>query len=197
MKQAEKKQDLRARLLRAARGIIAERGLAGLKARDVAVEAGSALGGLYTVFTDLDGLVLAVNYESFQRLDEVMAAAVAGVQGAEAQMLRLIEAYLDFARAEPFLWRAMFEHRLSEGQWFPIEHYEALQRLMQHIVAPLRVLQPLEDEATRLIRARTLFSAFHGVIAMSLDHRFTGVTSEALEGELRVLLAQLVRGIGN
>jgi AcrR family transcriptional regulator len=195
MKQAEKKQDLRARLLRAARGIIAERGLSGLKARDVAEAAGSALGGLYTVFADLDGLVLAVNYESFQKLDGVMARAEAGVDGAEARLLRLVEAYLGFARDEPNVWRAMFEHRLPEGREVPPEHYEALNGLMQHIVAPLRELQPDDDEAARLIRARTLFSAFHGVIAMSLDHRFTGVGSEALEAELRALLAQLVRGI--
>jgi AcrR family transcriptional regulator len=195
MKQAEKKQDLRARLLRAARALIAERGLAGLKARDVAEAAGSALGGLYTVFTDLDGLVLAVNLASFERLDAVMAEAVTGVSGPEAQMLRLIEAYLGFAVAEPNLWRAMFEHRLPEGREFPPEHYDALLRLMQHIVMPLRELQPDVDAAARLIRARTLFSAFHGVIAMSLDHRFTGVTGEALKGELRALLRQLVRGI--
>jgi hypothetical protein len=67
--------------------------------------------------------------------------------------------------------------------------------LIEHIAIPLQQLQPSVDEVARLIRARTMFSAFHGVIAMSLDHRFTGVTSEALEGELKALLAQLVRGI--
>jgi AcrR family transcriptional regulator len=194
MKQADKKQDLRDRLVRAARQIIAERGLSGLKARDVAEAAGSALGGLYTVFRDLDGLVLAVNYESFQKLDTVMVAAVAGVDGAEAQMLRLIEAYLGYARSEPMLWRTMFAHRLPDGQDYPDQHYEALHRLIQHIAKPLHALQPGLDEATRLIRARTFFSAFHGVIAMSLDHWFTGVTSDALEGELQVLLRQLVAG---
>jgi AcrR family transcriptional regulator len=195
MKQAEKKQDLRARLVQAARELIAEKGVAGLKARDVADRASRALGGLYTVFDDLDALVLAVNFESFQRLDGIMAAAVSGVTTPEAQLLGLVEAYLGFARDEPLLWRAMFELQLPEGRAFPLEHYEALDRLLQHIVVPLRALQPADSEDARMIRARTLFSAFHGVIAMSLDHRFTGVTSEALEGELRALLAQLVRGL--
>jgi AcrR family transcriptional regulator len=195
MKQAEKKQDLRERLLRAAQGLIAERGLSGLKARDVAERAGSALGGLYTVFPDLDGLILSVNLTSFERLDAVMTKAVVGADQADAKLLRLIEAYLGFARSEPHLWRAMFDHRLPEGQNIPPEHYDALMRLMQHIVAPLHELQPDKDEAERMIRARTLFSAFHGIIAMSLDHRFTGVTSDALESELAALLKQLVRGI--
>jgi AcrR family transcriptional regulator len=195
MKQAEKKQDLRARLVKAARGIIAERGLAGLKARDVAEAAGSALGGLYTVFADLDGLVLAVNYESFQQLDDVMAAAGTGIDEPEQRLFGLIEAYLGFAKAEPNLWRTMFDHRLPEARVFPAQHYEALNELMEHIAIPLRKLQPSVDEAARLIRARTMFSAFHGVIAMSLDHRFTGVTSEALEEELKALLALLVRGL--
>jgi AcrR family transcriptional regulator len=195
MKQTEKKQDLRERLLRAAQSLIAERGLSGLKARDVADRAGSALGGLYTVFPDLNGLVLAVNLASFERLDAVMTKAVVGADQADAKLLRLIEAYLGFARSEPHLWRAMFDHRLPEGQNIPPEHYDALMRLMQHIVAPLRELQPEKHEAERMIRARTLFSAFHGIIAMSLDHRFTGVTSDALESELADLLRQLVRGV--
>jgi AcrR family transcriptional regulator len=195
MKQAEKKPDLRERLLGAAQGLIAERGLAGLKARDVAERARSALGGLYTVFPDLNGLVLAVNLLSFQRLDAVMTQAVAGADHPEAKLLALVEAYLDFARTEPNLWRAMFDHRLPEAQEIPPEHYDALMRLMQHIVAPLQDLQPDKDESNRMIHARTLFSAFHGIIAMSLDHRFTGVTSDALESELKDLLHQLVRGM--
>jgi AcrR family transcriptional regulator len=195
MKQTEKKQDLRERLLRAAQVLIAERGLSGLKARDVAERAGSALGGLYTVFPDLDGLILEVNLTSFQRLDAVMTQALVGVDDPEAKLLSLVRAYLAFAKSEPNLWRAMFDHRLPEAQDIPTEHYHALMRLMQHIVAPLQQLQPEKHESHRMIRARTLFSAFHGIIAMSLDHRFTGVTSDALESELKDLLHQLVRGM--
>lgn len=194
-KRADKKQNLRDRLLAAARTQIAEKGVAALKARDVAEAAQSALGGIYTVFQDLDDVILAVNQESFEALDTIMTAAVAGVASPGDRMARLIEAYLGFAERQPNLWRAMFEHRLPPGRAFPLTHYQALDRLMQHIVRPLAELQPNETEDARMIRARTLFSAFHGVIAMSLDHRFTGVGSEALKGELQALLAQLVRGM--
>jgi hypothetical protein len=43
--------------------------------------------------------------------------------------------------------------------------------------------------------ALSVGAAFHDIIAMSLDHRFTGVTNEALENELGAVLNQLVRGI--
>ena len=194
-KRAEKKQNLRERVLTAARAQIAEKGLKALKAREVAEAANSALGGIYTVFPDLDAIVLEVNQQSFEMLDAIMAEAVSSLSDPAARLERLIDCYLGFARAEPNLWRAMFEHRLPERRDYPVSHYEALQRLMQHIVGPLRELQPAEHEEARLIRARTLFSAFHGVISMSLDHWFTGVGSEALEGELKALLQQLVRGM--
>ena len=194
-KQAEKKQNLRERVLNAARLQIAEKGVAALKAREVAEAAHSALGGIYTVFQDLDDVILAVNQQSFEVLDAIMADAVQGAARPEDKLARLIDAYLGFATHDPNLWRAMFEHRLPPEKAFPASHYQALDRLMQHIVKPLADLQPGEPEAARMIRARTLFSAFHGVIAMSLDHRFTGVSGDSLNGELHALLAQLVRGM--
>jgi len=194
-KQTDKKRDLQERLLKAARQIISQRGLSGLKARDVAEAAGSALGGLYTVFPDLDGLVMAVNHGTFEDLNARMEQASEGVSSPEMCLQRLTAAYLAFARAEPMLWRAMFEHRLPEGKTFPPEHYQSLNRLMAHIVGPLKALQPLAPEDALFIRARTLFSAFHGVISMSLDRWFTGVTGENLDGELSALLRQLVEGM--
>jgi AcrR family transcriptional regulator len=194
LKKALKKQDLRGRVVAAARAEIAEKGLAVIKARDVADRAKSALGGIYTVFADLDAIVLAVNQDSLDALDQIMTEAVAGVDDPAQKLAKLIEAYLSFARAEPFLWRAMFEHRLPEGVAYPVSHYEALARLMAHIAEPLRDLRLGESEAQRFTRARTLFSAFHGIIWMSLDDRFTGLSSEELESELQMMLEQLLRG---
>ncbi|MFT3988527.1 TetR/AcrR family transcriptional regulator [Aestuariivirga sp.] len=194
-KQTDKKRGLRDRLLTAARRIIAEKGLSSLKAREVAEAAGSALGGLYTVFPDLDGLVMAVNHSTFETLNARMDEASEGVSSADMHLQRLAEAYLAFARAEPHLWRAMFEHRLPDGKTFPSEHYESLNHLMAHIVGPLKALQPALSEEALFIRARTLFSAFHGVISMSLDRWFTGVTGENLDVEVSALLRQLVAGM--
>ena len=58
---AERRAQLRDRLIDIAQEAIAARGLAGLKARDLAAAAGCALGAIYTAFDDLDELILRVN----------------------------------------------------------------------------------------------------------------------------------------
>ena len=189
-----KKQDLRARLLAAAKEIIRTKGLSALKARDVAVAAGTALGSLYTVFSDLDDLVLAINLDSFKALDEVMENKLGGETDPARQLALLIDGYLDFARSEPLLWRAMFDHQLPPDVEVPVSHYDALAHLMGRIAGPVGALNPVLDETARMTRARTLFSAFHGIILLSLDQRFTGLSSDSLESELKTMLAMLLRG---
>jgi AcrR family transcriptional regulator len=191
----DRKQELRAKLVAVARALIAEKGLGALSARKVADGAGVALGSLYTVFADLDALVFAVNLESFQTLDGVMAKAAAGADTAEAKLAGLVWAYLGFARAEPFLWRAMFEQPLPAGGTVPEENRDALVRLMMHIAEPLRVVSPMLNDEGRVQRARTLFAAFHGVIAMSLNQRQTGLQAGELEQELQALLDVMFRGV--
>ena len=68
-----KREDLRARLIEAARNRIMADGLPALRARDVTQDAGCALGGLYTVFADLDDLVLHVNSLTLQAIEASLA----------------------------------------------------------------------------------------------------------------------------
>jgi AcrR family transcriptional regulator len=191
----DKKLELKEKLLKVAREMIAERGLLDLSTRKVADAAGTALGSLYTVFADLDALVFAVNLESFERLDGLMREASLRAATADEKLSALVWAYLGFARSEPHLWRAMFEHRVAEGRTVPVENLESLAGLMQHIAEPLRQVNPELDDAARLLRARTLFAAFHGVISMSLDQRMLGVADQVLERELKALLKTLFRGV--
>ncbi len=55
------RQRLREQLIDATERLIAAHGLGALRARDLAQAAGCALGAIYTVFADLDALVLTVN----------------------------------------------------------------------------------------------------------------------------------------
>jgi len=54
-----RRDQMRERVLEAAEAVISTKGLAGLKARDISARAGCALGAIYTVFEDLDELILA------------------------------------------------------------------------------------------------------------------------------------------
>jgi AcrR family transcriptional regulator len=181
---------LRERILDAAERTIAEKGLSGLKAREVAQAAGCALGAIYTVFADLDEVILRVGARTLARLEKELSAP-----GEGDALERLALAYLGFARREEPSWRALFGHRLPREtplpEWFATER----DRLFTLLEAPLSVLLP--DRAAGEVKreARTLFSAVHGIVALGLEEKLGGSARELLDSDLRDFIALISRGL--
>lgn len=194
-KREAKRDALRGGLIDAATTRIAENGLSGLRARDITADAGCALGALYTAFDDLDALIVEVNSRTLRRIDAVMSAAADGEINPGRQMKRLAAAYLDFARAHPRLWRALFDHALPEGRAVPDWHIEDQARLLVHIVGPLEKLQPALAPEKLRVRARTLFAAVHGIVSISLENRFVGIPIDTLDDELDRFVDLLLSGL--
>ena len=181
---------LRERIVDAAERVIAEKGLPGLKAREVAGAAGCALGAIYTVFADLDDVILRVGARTLARLEKELSAP-----GEGDALKRLALAYLAFARREEPSWRALFGHRLPLGtplpDWFATER----DRLFDLLEAPLSVLLP--GRAANEVRreARTLFSAVHGIVALGLEEKLGESADASLETELTKFIATFSRGL--
>lgn len=194
-KKANKREELRERLVAATYRRIEDEGLAGLKARDIAAEAGCALGGLYTVFPDLDSLVLTANAKTLARIDAVMQKAEESSTDPDEQMRALARAYLAFARDHTNAWRALFEQRWPAQAPLPDWYSSALTDLMTHIGRPLKILQSSLTGEALALRARTLFAAVHGVISVSLDNRFVGIPAVTLEAEVVHLVNLLLAGL--
>lgn len=193
-KREAKREDLRSRLIEAARNRIAADGLAALRARDVTQDAGCALGGLYTAFTDLHELVIHVNSLTLAALEQSLALAGPTESSATDKLRNLARGYLAFAVANRNLWKALFEHRLPDGQETPQWHLEEHLFLIGLIVEPLMELQPDMTGEDRAIRARTLFGAVHGVITISLEGRFVGLPIERLGRELDDFVLTIAAG---
>jgi AcrR family transcriptional regulator len=192
---AEKKDSLKTRLIEAAKSRIVAGGLEGLRARDITNDAGCALGALYTAFADLDALVIEVNSATLREIDQVMLAALDGVEDAPTQMQILAATYLAFARTHERRWRTLFELKIPEGKTVP-EWYIADQALLlTRITGPLRLLQPDFTETELMIRARTLFAAVHGIVTISLDRRFVGIKADTLDAELIRFIGLLLKGL--
>ncbi len=185
------KPDLLTRLIDAAEAEIAEKGLAGLKARDVTGRAGCALGAIYNAVADLDELVLRVNSRTLVRLG---AALTTDATAPEAAMLALADAYAVFALTNRRLWSALFEHRLPEGVAMPDWHRQDHEVLIARIGGPLQALRPdLAADVLRL-RVRTLFGAVHGVVHLALLGRLVGLPEAALRQEVAALVTALTLG---
>jgi AcrR family transcriptional regulator len=188
------RDELRRRLVDAAEARIAREGLSGLRARDVTKDAGCALGGLYTVFEDLDMLILAVSSRTLGRLQTALDQAAAAVEAPQAQLQALALAYLRFAVDNQALWFALFRHDLG-GHPVPDWHHAEHARLLALIVRPLSRLQTGLDDAGLALRARTLFSAVHGVVSLSLEGRFAAAQAGDLAPELSAFVRQAVAGM--
>lgn len=190
----EKKADLKARLIAAARAEILEHGLSGLKARAVTARAGCALGALYTAVEDLDMLVMLVNSATLQDLAAVLTEAVADAPNPQAALQALAARYTDFAMENRSLWLSLFEHRLPEGRDIPDWHKQEHAVLLTVIAPHLAALRPDLDAEALVLRARTTFAAVHGVVHLALQGRFVGVPLDSLHGEVTALVETMTAG---
>jgi AcrR family transcriptional regulator len=188
-----RRDQMRERVLEAAEAVISTKGLAGLKAREIAARAGCALGAIYTVFEDLDELILGVNQRTLARLEAALATPKEA--DGEVELQRLARAYLGYARDEQPRWRALFEHRLPPEKPLPDWYARDRDRLFALAEAPLASLLSNEEPAARRLRARTLFSAVHGVVLLGLEEKFAPTSSGTLEAQLKEFLATMARGL--
>jgi AcrR family transcriptional regulator len=198
-KQGDRYAALRTRLIDAAERSIAERGLPAVKARDLAAEAGCAIGTLYNAFEHLDELILCVGSRTLVMLDAELGAARAthpygSPEEAIDDLLRLALAYLGFAARHSIRWRALFEHRLSDGRLLPQWYVEQQHMLFAQVEGPLATLLPELDDDRRRVLARTLFSAVHGVVALGLEEKLISLPLRDLREQVVAIVRAIARG---
>ena len=195
-KALERREKLRADLIQAAERMIADRGLAGLKTRDLAREIGCANGAVYNLVTDVDELILRVGSRTLLRLDKALSAAEsAGEPSPQETLVRIAIAYCDFAAENLQLWRALFEHRMDADKALPDWSIEDQMQLFRHIYQPLTQLFPKRGAEELGITARSLFSAVHGMVALGLEQKLVAVPLPALRKEIAVLVRAMIDGL--
>ena len=174
-----RREKLRKALLEIAERRIAENGYRALTARELASEAGCAVGAIYNIFKDMDALVADVNSRTGARLEQAVAEAFAQNAGASTpkrQLVLLGRIYLSFVVDNPLLWSAIFEHAARMGTEFAERREAENARLIGHIVRPLKVLLPDSGEE-RLV----LVGA--GAVRGGARHRQPGA-AKALPGRI-------------
>ncbi|HVH82199.1 MAG TPA: TetR/AcrR family transcriptional regulator [Stellaceae bacterium] len=190
---------LRTQLIDAAERIIVAEGLAALKARDVAREAGCATGMIYNLFEHMDELVLCVGSRTLAMLDAALAQArrpddEASSEGAVAELVRLARAYLEFAATHTIRWRALFEHRMTHGRPLPDWFIERQRLLFAQLERPLAALLPEFTPSACRVFARTLFSAVHGIVALGLEEKLASLAMPGLLDQLAATVCAIARG---
>ena len=186
----ERRDALRTRLTDIAERQIGTAGLRSLRARDLAAEAGCAVGAIYNAVGDLNELVLAVNARTFARLGQAVSAARA--ETPHAKLVAMAQAYHHFAAENHLLWRALFDIERPEGATAPDWYLAEMGRLFAHIAGPLHSLFPELDQTDHALLTRALFSAVHGIVLLGLDDASAGVPRDQIDRMLALTLERLL-----
>lgn len=190
------REQLRQDLLPIAIRIIEQDGLSALQARRVAAAAQCSVGSVYNVFGDLDGLIVAANVATVHLLGAELLQSFNQSQGQAVgeRLLALAMSYKTFALKNLNRWKAIFEHRLSEGREVPAE-YRADQARLLGLIEKI-IADQVTDAETRLYAGRALFSGVHGIIALGVDHKLATYDPVALRKEIEFIVDAVARGLG-
>lgn len=188
-----RKAALREKLVDLAEAQIAADGLASLRARELAKQAGCAVGAIYSHFEDMHALTLEVNGRTFTRLGAAVGAVVAQGRGdtPNDRLIAMSHAYLAFAGDHPKLWRALFDVEMRSDGPVPNWYAQAMAQLFAYITAPLAEIFPDFDDVQLDLMTRTLFSSVHGIVLLGLENRISGVPGAQLKTMIRLLLEQV------
>lgn len=187
-----RRQELRENLIGIAERTIAQKGLTALRARDLASEAGCAVGAIYNVFGDLTDLVLAVNARTFHRLGADVAAVLADApQDPVEQLVIMAQAYHRFAADNHLSWRALFDVERAPGESAPDWYLHEMGQLFAYISDPLAVIFPDRDSKDLALLTRALFSSVHGIVLLGLDEASAGVPSDDIDRMIALVLRQI------
>jgi AcrR family transcriptional regulator len=167
-------------------------GLKNLRARDLARDAGCALGAIYNVFGDLNDLVLTVNARTFHRLGAAVAETLADApQDATEQLILMSHAYHRFAAENFNLWRALFDIERPAGEAAPDWYLAEMGQLFAYIDAPLSVIFPDHSAEKRALLTKALFSSVHGIVLLGLDEPSAGVSAAQLDQMISIIIIHL------
>ncbi|MBO9451425.1 TetR/AcrR family transcriptional regulator [Tropicibacter sp. R16_0] len=192
-KSEQRKAALREKLVHSAKTRIERDGMAALRARDLAKDAGCAVGAIYNAFEDLNDIVMAVNGLTFQALGETVRGSFDGTEPPVDRLILMSHAYLGFAVDHTNLWRALFDLDMSEDGPVPTWYRAALADLFANISRPLSELFPEMAQEELSLMTRAMFSSVHGIVLLGLQNRISGVPPEQIEH----MIAAVLRRIGN
>lgn len=163
--------DLRAQLIAAVRDLIEVHGPDGFSVAEAARRAGVSSAAPYKHFRDRPELLRAVAAEGMDRLRAAMEAAAARHPPGSLEAVAAIgQAYVDFARSGPGVFRLVFS--LTEGHEDAPELAAKGAACFGVVLGAVAVRMGLAVQDARVLgRAYILWTAVHGHSFLTIDHK--------------------------
>ena len=190
-----KRDELREMALTAAEEIVAEEGELGLTTRKVAARIGYSVGTLYVIFQNLDDLKLAVNARHLAGLGRQLGEVRSAVKEPADRLRKMAHIYLDFALAEPNLWRLMFEHQLPGAEEMPDSITRQTDTLLVLLLDSFAEMLPDAGSERVHAVASAYWSALHGVTHLVVTNKLQLAHVESAHEVLDCQLDMLFSGL--
>jgi AcrR family transcriptional regulator len=174
---ARRQAKTRADLIRAAREIIAERGLDGLRVNDVTERADVAFGTFYNQFKTKDDIVEAVVAETIVGLANSIADSPAFADPAQAHVASTL-AIVRIAYEDPGLARLLVNLSQAEARFERIIRPQAGALLQRGVAEGVFAIDDLETTLTMSMAAA--FEVIHGIVDGRLGDRADLTCAEVL-----------------
>jgi len=180
--------------LNAAQNIVETDGFRALTARNVADAIGYSPGTLYNVFENLDDLILHLNGRTLDALHDRLATEPA-TGHPDADLRRLLDAYLEFLERHTNLWSVLFDFSLPDGrrppEWYA-RKIETVLNLLEHALQPLFAA---DDRQGLGDASRTLWAGLHGICSLSGSGKLQVVTAQSVRAMAMGLVDNYVAGL--
>lgn len=191
----EKRQEVRARILREAKGVFEVQGFESATMRDIATASGIAAGTLFNYFDDKRELLFAALHADLEAVHE---ACMKDMPGADANLQDLFVyvagCYYDYYVARPALSRALLKESMfadgKAGLAFRAQVARAGDVLIERVTA-LQERKRLRGDARQIVLA--FMSHYYFVLLLELG---SGADSARMKHLVGVLAKQLVAGVG-
>ena len=180
--------------IEAGKKIIVEEGFSNLGARKIARAIGYAVGTLYNVFDDYLDIVLNINAETLEGIKNHLERSLAPGEEGVKVITTLGLSYVEYARENTNLWRALFDFQHPENTDMPVWYVEKVNSVFS---IPVKALVPLFNGDTERARneARIIWGGVHGICLLGLTHRLSHDSEELLKTKVRSLIENYIRGL--
>ena len=177
--------EVRVALINATLSLMEEGGLASVKARAVAEQAGVSVGTVYNLFGNVDQLILAANLKIYEDLGALGAKRMVAIEAdlqkriksgrladtarerLHARLLGLAETYVDFISANANRWSALLAFNRTRAVGESQDNLQHLNALIDILGDVLKEAPRWRTPAERRLAGRALWSAVHGIVITS------------------------------
>ena len=149
--------------------LIAEAGLGGFSAREVARRIGYSIGTIHNVFGTADRLIAAINTRSFAAWAGSLRERLNATGQDGDRIAALVDGYFGFAREHPHLWTAIFDHRLPPDNGLTEADETGRSLLTRIVVEEIAYAVDCEADDDLATLARSLIATVHGHCAFAIS----------------------------